>query len=133
MLPKDSQLKHQWHRLKERRDQQYYISSGFRIHKFLDVLKHINSNICLIEALQHMPNYEMFLKDIITKRRRIGEFENVALTKKCNMWKSILLCYKILEVSRLNAPQVESIVKNLIVTWELASIWFPNPISSSLG
>ncbi|XP_062080299.1 uncharacterized protein LOC133785053 [Humulus lupulus] len=31
-----------------------------------------------------MPNYVMFWKDILTKKRRLGEFETVALTEACS-------------------------------------------------
>ncbi|XP_062114280.1 uncharacterized protein LOC133825338 [Humulus lupulus] len=31
-----------------------------------------------------MPNYVKFLKDILTKKRRLGEFETVALTESCS-------------------------------------------------
>ncbi|KAM6543087.1 hypothetical protein CsatB_007534 [Cannabis sativa] len=52
--------------------------------KFLDVLKQLHINIPLVEALEQMPNYVKFLKDILTKKRRLGEFETVALTEGCN-------------------------------------------------
>ncbi|MCI29722.1 hypothetical protein A2U01_0050931 [Trifolium medium] len=31
-----------------------------------------------------MPNYSKFMKDVLTKRRRTGEFETVALTQECS-------------------------------------------------
>ncbi|XP_024042309.1 uncharacterized protein LOC127899359 [Citrus sinensis] len=31
-----------------------------------------------------MPNYVKFLKDILARKRRLGEFENVALTQECS-------------------------------------------------
>ena len=37
-----------------------------------------------MEALEQMPNYAKFLKDILTKKRRFGEFETVALTQECS-------------------------------------------------
>ena len=37
-----------------------------------------------MEALEQMPNYVKFLKDILTKKRRLGEFETVALTEGCS-------------------------------------------------
>ncbi|KAM6547415.1 hypothetical protein CsatB_019091 [Cannabis sativa] len=52
--------------------------------KFLDVLKQLHINIPLVEALEQMPNYVKFLKDILTKKRRLEEFETVALTEGCN-------------------------------------------------
>ena len=37
-----------------------------------------------MEALEQMPNYVKFLKDILTKKRRLGEFEIIALTQECS-------------------------------------------------
>lgn len=53
-----------------------------QFQKFLDVLKQLHINIPLVEALEQMPNYVKFMKDILTKKRRMGEFEIVALTKE---------------------------------------------------
>ncbi|KAH9781044.1 hypothetical protein KPL71_008308 [Citrus sinensis] len=48
--------------------------------KFLEVLKQLHINIPVVEALEQMPNYVKFLKDILTRKRRLGDFETVALT-----------------------------------------------------
>ncbi|XP_062085868.1 uncharacterized protein LOC133791975 [Humulus lupulus] len=37
-----------------------------------------------MEALEQMPNYVKFLKEILTKNRRLGEFETMALTEGYN-------------------------------------------------
>ncbi|MCR2848166.1 hypothetical protein KN825_16695, partial [Weizmannia coagulans] len=37
-----------------------------------------------VKALQQMPNYAKFMKDVLTKKRRLGEFETVPLTKECS-------------------------------------------------
>ncbi|XP_062093791.1 uncharacterized protein LOC133799817 [Humulus lupulus] len=55
-----------------------------QFRKFLDVLKQLHINIPLVEALDQMPNYLKFLKDILTKKRRLGEFETVALIESCS-------------------------------------------------
>ncbi|MCQ7416373.1 retropepsin-like domain-containing protein, partial [Salmonella enterica] len=52
--------------------------------KFLEVLKQLHINIPLVEALEQMPNYVKFLKDILTKKRRLGEYETVSLTGECS-------------------------------------------------
>ncbi|KAM6546198.1 hypothetical protein CsatB_026934 [Cannabis sativa] len=52
--------------------------------KFLDVLQQLHINIPLVEALEQMSNYVKFLKHILTKKRRLGEFETVALTERCS-------------------------------------------------
>ncbi|KAG8501049.1 hypothetical protein CXB51_003148 [Gossypium anomalum] len=54
--------------------------------KFLDVLKQLHINIPLVEALEQMPNYVKFMKDILSKKRKLGEFETVALTKECTTY-----------------------------------------------
>ncbi|XP_062085761.1 uncharacterized protein LOC133791869 [Humulus lupulus] len=56
-----------------------------QFRKFLDVLKQLHIHIPLVEALEQMPNYVKFLKDILTKKRRLGEFETVALTEGCSV------------------------------------------------
>ncbi|XP_062093888.1 uncharacterized protein LOC133799914 [Humulus lupulus] len=55
-----------------------------QFEEFLDVLKQLDINIPLVEALEKMPNYVKFVKDILTKKRMLGEFETMALTKECS-------------------------------------------------
>ena len=50
--------------------------------KFLEVLKQLHINIPFVEALEQMPNYVKFLKDILVRKKRLGEFEIVALTQE---------------------------------------------------
>lgn len=50
----------------------------------LDMLKQLHINIPLVEALEQMSSYVKFLKDILSRKRRIGEFEIVALTHECS-------------------------------------------------
>ncbi|XP_062118923.1 uncharacterized protein LOC133832623 [Humulus lupulus] len=56
----------------------------YQFKKFLDMLKQLHINIPLVEALEQMPNYVKFMKDILKRKRRLGEFETVALTKECS-------------------------------------------------
>ncbi|KAA3465680.1 hypothetical protein EPI10_000823 [Gossypium australe] len=46
-----------------------------------DVLKQLHINIPLVEALEHMPNYVKFMKDILLKKCRLGEFKTISLTE----------------------------------------------------
>ncbi|XP_062114143.1 uncharacterized protein LOC133825178 [Humulus lupulus] len=48
------------------------------------MLMQLHINIPLLEALEQMPNYVKFIKDVLTRKRRLGEFETVALTKECS-------------------------------------------------
>ncbi|KAK8694932.1 hypothetical protein V6N13_072475 [Hibiscus sabdariffa] len=55
----------------------------YQFKKFFDILKHVHINLPLVEALLQMPNYAKFIKDMVSKKRRIGEFETVAATETC--------------------------------------------------
>ncbi|KAL5560827.1 hypothetical protein UlMin_037038 [Ulmus minor] len=55
-----------------------------KFQKFLDVLKQLHINIPFVEALEQMPNYVKFMKDMLMKKRKFGEFEIVALTRECS-------------------------------------------------
>ena len=48
--------------------------------KFLDIFKKIEINIPFAEAINQMPNYVKFLKDILSKKRKIDEEGIVNLT-----------------------------------------------------
>ncbi|XP_065638021.1 uncharacterized protein LOC136071088 [Quercus suber] len=50
--------------------------------KFLSIFKQFHINIPLIEALEQMPKYAKFLKDIISKKRKLEEHETIMLTEK---------------------------------------------------
>ncbi|XP_054806951.1 uncharacterized protein LOC129309374 [Prosopis cineraria] len=51
--------------------------------KFLGIFK-LHINIPLIKALEQMPQYAKFLKEMLSKKRRLGECEMVALTEECS-------------------------------------------------
>ncbi|XP_024963059.1 uncharacterized protein LOC112503227 [Cynara cardunculus var. scolymus] len=57
--------------------------------KFLDIFKQLHINIPLVEALEKMPSYVKFLKDILNKKRRLSEFETMSLTNECS---ALLTC-----------------------------------------
>ena len=50
--------------------------------KFLSIFKQLHINIPLIEALEQMPKYAKFLKDIISRKRKLEEHETVMLTEE---------------------------------------------------
>ncbi|PIN22518.1 DNA-directed DNA polymerase [Handroanthus impetiginosus] len=52
--------------------------------KFLEVFKKLHINIPFAEALEQMPSYVKFMKDILSKKRRLGDYETAALTEECN-------------------------------------------------
>ncbi|XP_057997613.1 uncharacterized protein LOC131176574 [Hevea brasiliensis] len=51
--------------------------------KFLEVLQKLYINIPFTEALSQMSSYAKFLKDILSKKRRLEDYETVALTEEC--------------------------------------------------
>ncbi|KAK8679987.1 hypothetical protein V6N13_108942 [Hibiscus sabdariffa] len=55
----------------------------YQFKKFFDILKQVHINLPLVEALQQMPNYAKFLKDMVSRKKRIGEFETAAATETC--------------------------------------------------
>ncbi|KAL4311717.1 hypothetical protein GQ457_01G019770 [Hibiscus cannabinus] len=55
----------------------------YQFKKFFDILKQVHINLPLLEALHQMPNYAKFLKDMVSRKKRIEEFETAAATKTC--------------------------------------------------
>jgi len=51
---------------------------------FLEVLKKLDINIPFTKALTRMPSYVKFLKEILSNKRKLEEYETVALTKECS-------------------------------------------------
>ncbi|XP_016485193.1 uncharacterized protein LOC107805636 [Nicotiana tabacum] len=47
------------------------------------MLKHIRLNIPLVDILREVPKYAKYIKDIVSNKRRLTEFETVALTEEC--------------------------------------------------
>ncbi|XP_022889123.1 uncharacterized protein LOC111404564 [Olea europaea var. sylvestris] len=49
---------------------------------FLDILKKLQINIFFIDAILQIPSYVKFLKEMLTKKIKLSEFEIVALTEE---------------------------------------------------
>uniref|UniRef100_A0A803Q8W6 Aspartic peptidase DDI1-type domain-containing protein n=1 Tax=Cannabis sativa TaxID=3483 RepID=A0A803Q8W6_CANSA len=52
--------------------------------EFLKVFKKLHIDIPFEEALEKMPSYVKFKKDIMSKKRKIKDFETVALIEDCS-------------------------------------------------
>ncbi|KAL8485102.1 hypothetical protein ACS0TY_027413 [Phlomoides rotata] len=52
--------------------------------KFLEKFKKIHINIPFVEALEQMPHYTKFLKDIMSNKRKMSDYETVNLTEECS-------------------------------------------------
>ena len=52
--------------------------------KFLVVFKKLHINIPFTDALEQMPSYVKFMKEILSNKRRLSDFETVNLTEECS-------------------------------------------------
>ncbi|XP_061336907.1 uncharacterized protein LOC133283987 [Gastrolobium bilobum] len=52
--------------------------------RFMDVLKQLHINVPLVEALEQMPSYAKFMKDILSRKRGVKEYETIAFTQESN-------------------------------------------------
>ncbi|XP_062088688.1 uncharacterized protein LOC133795248 [Humulus lupulus] len=52
--------------------------------KFLEVFKKLHINIPFAEALEQMPSYVKFMKEILSNKRKMGDYETMALTEECS-------------------------------------------------
>ena len=52
--------------------------------KFMEVFKKLHINIPFAGALEQMPSYVKFMKDILSQKRRLVDFEIVNLTEECS-------------------------------------------------
>ncbi|KAL4379684.1 hypothetical protein GQ457_02G027280 [Hibiscus cannabinus] len=84
----------------------------YQYKKIFDILKHVHTNLPLVEALQQMPNYAKLLKDMATRKIRIGEFETAAAREEClaMMHKRIIPKRQILRASPYRAPLEKTIL-----------------------
>ena len=57
-----------------------------------------------MEALEQMPNYAKSFKDILRKKRRLGEFETIALTQECIRMLQSKIPQKIKELGSFTIP-----------------------------
>ncbi|KAK4271099.1 hypothetical protein QN277_019840 [Acacia crassicarpa] len=64
-------------RLKQQIQKQQYA-------RFLDIFKKLQINIPFTEALENMPNYAKFMKDLLSKKHKLQEIETVTLTQQCS-------------------------------------------------
>ena len=71
-------------RLKKREHDQQFA-------KFLERFKTLHINMPLVECLAQMPKYTKFLKELISNKKKLQEFETVTLTKEC----SAIISYKL--------------------------------------
>ena len=50
----------------------------------MDIFKKLHINIPFSEALKQIPGYVKFMKDVLSKKRKLGDYETVALLEECS-------------------------------------------------
>ncbi|KAJ9566462.1 hypothetical protein OSB04_002428 [Centaurea solstitialis] len=72
--------------------------------QFLDIFKQLHINIPLVEAIEQMPNYAKFLKDILSKKKKLTEYKTIALTKECSAFVTNKLPPKLKDPGSFTIP-----------------------------
>ena len=50
----------------------------------MEIFKKLHINIPLVEAIAQMPKYAKFLKELISSKKKLQEFETITLSKECS-------------------------------------------------
>ena len=103
--------------------------------KFMEVLKKLHINISFADALEQMPSYVKFMKDILSKKRRLSDFEIVNLTEECRAILQRKLPQKLKDPSSFTIPCT---IRNAIFERDLCDLgsiinFMPLSIFRSLG
>ena len=72
--------------------------------KFMDFFKKLHINIPFADALEQMPSYVKFMKDILSQKRRLADFETVNLTEECSAILQRKLPHKLKDPGSFTIP-----------------------------
>ena len=50
----------------------------------MEVFKKLHINILFADALEQMPSYVKFMKNILSKKRKLSDLKTVNLTEECS-------------------------------------------------
>ena len=70
----------------------------------MEVFKKLHINIPFADALEHIPSYVKFMKDILSRKRRLSEFETVNLTEECSAILERKLPHKLKDPGSFTIP-----------------------------
>ena len=89
--------------------------------KFMEVFKKLHINIPFADVLEQMPNYVKFMKDILSRKRILSNFETMNLIEECSAILQRKLPQKLKDPSRFTIPYTtrNSILRGPYVTWKL--------------
>ena len=72
--------------------------------KVMEVFKKLHTNIPFIDAFIQMPSYVKFMKDILSKKRRLSDFETMNLTEECSAILQRKLPQKLKDLDSFTIP-----------------------------
>ena len=100
--------------------------------KFMDVFKKMHINIPFADALEQMSSYVKFMKDILSQKRRLADFEIVNLTEECSAILQRKLPQKLKDLGSFTIPaQLKMLfLRERYVIWVPALILCPYPFLS---
>ena len=70
----------------------------------MEVFKKPHINIPFVDALEQMPSYVKFMKDILSKKRRLSYFETMNLTEECSAILQRKLPQKLKDLGNFTIP-----------------------------
>ena len=70
----------------------------------MEIFKKLHINIPFAESLEQMPGYVKFMKDILGKKRKPGDYETVALSEECSAILQKKLPPKLKDLSSFTIP-----------------------------
>ena len=70
----------------------------------MEVFKKLHINIPFVDALEQMPSYVKFMKDILSRKRRLLDFEIVNPTQECSAIFKRKLPQKLKDLGSITIP-----------------------------
>ena len=72
--------------------------------KFMEAFKKLQINISLTDALEEISSYVKFIKDVLSKKRRLSDFETVNLIEECSAIIQRMLLQKLKDPGSFTIP-----------------------------
>ena len=82
--------------------------------KLIEIFKKLHINIPFVDALEQMPSYVKFMKNILENKRKLSDYGTVSLSKECSAILQrklppklrVLLYHALLEIQFWKKPYV---------------------------
>ncbi|XP_062080842.1 uncharacterized protein LOC133785638 [Humulus lupulus] len=74
--------------------------------KIMNIFKKIHINIPFVDSLEQMPNYANFMKEVMSKKRKLEDYEIVKLTEECSAIIKRQLSEKLSDPKSFTIPHV---------------------------